>query len=925
MAFCVWVAGVFVTFRTSWRTRLSFLNVSCCPKATSRIIAWYGFAVHLCAIGSVVATEIDCAVGSGRQIMCTAKQKLVSLLALALMTVVGCSQIRLPAIDPSGRRIFLPAEQATTLVPLKQSATRFPGLPDPAFTKPDMPPVCPELQANPCDTAPPPASAPIARRRDIVREGSIVLQPTKVIAPIDSDVVVFGGLCGADGYYRNHEKLEWSLSQESVGHFVEVREGCLKCLRKALGGEVGKQGVDYAIGRTSSHQESITRGTPTVIDDLLVQEGQGWVSMTSPSEGTSYVSCMAPRAEGWDRRRQTATIHWVDAHWEFPPNVVVAAGNSHELVTLVRRSTTGEAIENWEVNYTILSGSVPAGFAPAGGTSVRGIRTDSLGQAAVRLQQASGKVGPGTTMVQVDVVRPGTHVGDPDRLNVASAVVTVQWTSPALTLVATGPEVAGFDSPFTYQLEVSNPGDQIASGVSVSANLPRELEFVSANPPAQFAGGTLSWSLGDLAPQQVPQRIEVTVKAAGRGTLRPCFRVQSSDARLSMLEKCLETTVSVPCLGLDIQGPQEARVGDVVTYRIQLQNQCNETLRNVQLIDTYGQGLEAAGMPSPIAYRPLTLEPRSASEEIVLEFTVTRPGTVCHLIQVTADGGHTAESRQCLTATEVERPDLSLEVETATTDVLVGQQILVRARLTNTGNTVLPSMQLTYDATPSLAAFEATLNGMRQVENQLIWEIPSLQPGQTLNREVKIRCVQADAAAAARFVADVPGILQREQNVAVRIQAVESAPPGNRQPIDPDDRIRVPEQGQSGQLEVGVIAINEPVNVGEEVEYIVSVRNESAQADRNVAVRLLVPAGMTYVRGGADDQIVVQSRAADGRTVTMEPRREMRAGDALRFRVVLRATESGRKTFTVEAQSSRTPGGTSQSAQTTINFRGGNR
>ena len=47
----------------------------------------------------------------------TLKSIMISLvLASCLMFVAGCAQIRLPAIDPTGNRIFLPAPNSTQLL-----------------------------------------------------------------------------------------------------------------------------------------------------------------------------------------------------------------------------------------------------------------------------------------------------------------------------------------------------------------------------------------------------------------------------------------------------------------------------------------------------------------------------------------------------------------------------------------------------------------------------------------------------------------------------------------------------------------------------------------------------------------------------------------------------------------------------------------
>ena len=62
----------------------------------------------------------------------------------------------------------------------------------------------------------------------------------------------------------------------------------------------------YAWGRTGLKKVLLSRGTPTPVDDIELAEGQTFVSVSSASPGTSYITGVAPKAEGWieeDHRR----------------------------------------------------------------------------------------------------------------------------------------------------------------------------------------------------------------------------------------------------------------------------------------------------------------------------------------------------------------------------------------------------------------------------------------------------------------------------------------------------------------------------------------------------------------------------------------------------------------------------------------------
>ena len=149
----------------------------------------------------------------------------LGLWAVAVGGLSGCASIQVPAIDPTGARIFLPSPSYTTLETPCNSLGNSSFLPRPAFPEPPAVPNCATMPAAvlPLHTiAPPPR--PI---RQVVRPNipdRLILTPSKLVAPVGSEVVLLAGICGSDGYYLTKQPVEWLLSQESVGNFVAVGE-----------------------------------------------------------------------------------------------------------------------------------------------------------------------------------------------------------------------------------------------------------------------------------------------------------------------------------------------------------------------------------------------------------------------------------------------------------------------------------------------------------------------------------------------------------------------------------------------------------------------------------------------------------------------------------------------------------------------------
>src|SRR5690606_13222242 len=104
-----------------------------------------------------------------------------------------------------------------------------------------------------------------------------------------------------------------------VGHFIQIAPDDANLLqRMANKKEVEKVSGSFARGLTRTKPALITRGTLTPRDDVPLEAGQAWATISSPTEGVSRITALAPESDCWDQRRATATIYWIDARATFP-------------------------------------------------------------------------------------------------------------------------------------------------------------------------------------------------------------------------------------------------------------------------------------------------------------------------------------------------------------------------------------------------------------------------------------------------------------------------------------------------------------------------------------------------------------------------------------------------------------------------------
>src|SRR5439155_766248 len=144
----------------------------------------------------------------------------------------GRAQIRIPAIDPSGQHIF--SGSTTTLAghdwpgsglfhkqpsvvpvgpPIIPAPTAVPPLP---VKPPRMPPIEPvpvvpvvpqpviAVPQNPLPVIAAPAPVASAPPGPELR-----ITPARIVAPVNTEVVLAAGICSPDGYYVTRQPLEW--------------------------------------------------------------------------------------------------------------------------------------------------------------------------------------------------------------------------------------------------------------------------------------------------------------------------------------------------------------------------------------------------------------------------------------------------------------------------------------------------------------------------------------------------------------------------------------------------------------------------------------------------------------------------------------------------------------------------------------------
>ncbi len=825
---------------------------------------------------------------------------LIIILSIASVSQSGCSTLSLPAIDPTGNRIFAGGPNAFTRIISPHDPNNGYPSQQPAFQTPPSPPPCMQgidgrekklclgcLTGKGC----------LAKKREAEevrgRCGQLLLTPTRIVAPVGGEVILLAGVCGKDEYLVTNEPIEWMLSPGSVGTFVEVGDDSKgqrrSVWKKDVGPKVEKLGVDFARGRTSREAGNISRGTSTKSDDLPIRKGQTWISITSPTEGISKVTALAPDSDVWDQRRQTATIYWVeDASWKFPQPQPALSGDTVRLVTSVVKADGYIPAEGWLVRYRVLNPEL-AKFLPSGAETAQ-IEVNSDGVATVDIalgEQVEGKVPHGTAMVEIEVIRPKR--GDIPELPLGRGVTQVTWSAAELLLTVGGPEIAVPGQSLNYFATLVNSGDLNAENVIVRAVVPQGMALTSSSiQPSNATNGAYAWELGPLQPRRA---FDLNFNLTPQAEMDAQIVIEAVGTNLRQ-QKSVRTSVQRPQVTLQIAPKQNANqieVGGEAVFEILVTNSGTQTLNDVRIKLQSDPGLQHSqdnanevtnviGFLAPGQSRKLDGVFRVAKEgDLTIKATVESIGQVI--------ATQTAFIRG-LPATP-KRPSLSLEVKSDLLQpvVPVGGEFTFTWFVNNTGPMTLRNPVVSMQHSPNLEVSALSQGVDYKVENQVgKWlRLPDLPPGGRLELSGRFKGIAPGNQSSVVVMVEAERIEDRKTfflNVG-NSGATGDVMPNNNQTNNSGafNKPAISPNNQTSQrLGVTIQPVSNSIFKGDVGTYEIRIENLVNKPDQRVSLTLLTPEGTVLKSIRAKD---LQYKLTNGdRQLDLEPIKYFRPNDS---------------------------------------------
>jgi uncharacterized repeat protein (TIGR01451 family) len=323
--------------------------------------------------------------------------------------------------------------------------------------------------------------------------------------------------------------------------------------------------------------------------------------------------------------------------------------------------------------------------------------------------------------------------------------VTTQITSAQqaqLKVDMSGPENAAVNVPFTYQIQISNPGTGPITNVLLSAAFDAALEepTTRANP--------LELPLGTLAAGETkPVPLTLVPRRAGRFVTRVTATAEGnlkSEAQRSINVQAAQLTITKT-------GPKARYVNDSVTWDITVRNPGDLPVTNVVVRDQLAPELSFMNatelgqfLNGQVVWNLGTLGPREQKAVQLTARCTQRAERIINVAVVSADPGVQEQTETTLAILGV--PAFGLEITKSGDPALVGGKVTYKIGVTNTGS--LPANQVAITAiVPKEKLQVLNTDGPMKAridgDRVIFPPVEALQPKQTLSYTVETKALQA--------------------------------------------------------------------------------------------------------------------------------------------------------------------------------------
>ncbi len=435
----------------------------------------------------------------------------------------------------------------------------------------------------------------------------------------------------------------------------------------------------------------------------------------------------------------------------------------------------------------------------------------------------------------------------------ASSSLSITYPRPDYGIIQvdkTMPQEIRLNTPFAYVIRVTNLTEMMLTEITITETVAKDFEFKGSEPAARAEGDSLVWQIDSLGP-----RASKSIKVSGAATAaRPLTHYT---AITHTVRDDVTMNVVEPTLELVKIAPAEALLCEPIQVDFVVTNTGTGTAQNVQIVDTLPAGLETTDGKGKIVLDAGPV-PAGESKRFSIKLRATKTGTYVNKAVATSASGQKVESEA--TMTNIRQPVLTLN-KVGPRRQYLGRSISYELTVTNKGDGPAQNTVIEDIIPPGVTSIEATA-GAQFSGSKLVWELGTLEPSTSKTVQVSYTPTREG-----------------------ELMSTATANAYCAEPVSDSSRTLITGIAAS-RLEVA--DLEDPVEVGTNTTYVITVTNDGTAADNNIRLSIVLDDKLQYVTSaGATAGSIV------GKTVNFSPLRSLEPKGKATWRLVVRGNLPG--------------------------------
>ncbi|MBN1818323.1 MAG: DUF11 domain-containing protein [Sedimentisphaerales bacterium] len=428
------------------------------------------------------------------------------------------------------------------------------------------------------------------------------------------------------------------------------------------------------------------------------------------------------------------------------------------------------------------------------------------------------------------------------------------------------PPRVNLNAPFDYKIVATNLTDMPLSNVTIMESLSDGFVYEKSQPSAAKDGQVLTWVTPGMGPNE-SKTFVVTGHADKTGQIVSCANASY------VIPACARTDVVEAQLVVAHTVPEAVLICDEIPVRIVVRNSGTGIASNVKVNAALPEGLTTVEGQKTVSINVGSLEAGQAKEYAV-KAKAAKVGSYPLKAAAVADGGLKAES--AATTTAVTQPVLQI-AKTGPKTLYLGRRAEYTITVKNTGNAIAQNT-VVEDTIPEGVQDVRATEGGKMVGSKIRWELGPL--AQNASRSLSVTYMPAKAA-------DISNTATATATCAAAVSA----------------SAQTSVKGIAAIL-LEVIDVSDPIEVGGNETYQITVTNQGTAVDTNIVVKgILEGQFMEYVsskgvtRGSFSDGVVtfapLPTLAPKAKATWEITVKALKEGD-VRFGVTMNSDQLGR-------------------------------